>query len=746
MHSYNPEKDFVTAQKVNTSMKHYHDAIAIMNAKFAAERAVRSKDSAYGSEPCSPGLSATSDSTAPDEVPIDLMRDVRGAVEKSVRPGYGGPVVIAGEHYDAYQMYLDGQNGRSLRPEWFQEYKETEEDDFVLIDAVEKDQVSSTEDLDNDSGVELTPPHSDDESELVKQPPQEPIELPSPQFKHLANVSFAVPRDVFEKHFTKQATPSIPLPKACPFGTCSTACLSNPCYPIDQLIDDYKATTEEYALKTTRIYLDITGQAALISYPRSKSLRLLAQRLNEDVITDVVDMSDLDNEHAKYRFEIDISRFVRSRNVLVYSTSPITGFYRDLEDSTEELDACLREQHELTTGPGVAVEVANLFLGTAGEFEGFAEEQGFTKEQREVVIFCEEEEDYLDELCDFGVAVPMHNELEEESEYTQEEQLLRQEKAKGFEECRKIALGTGVSETKDAVVLYCAEREMALNFLPVYRCTSEEDGVGCEAGVRSLSGSDLLQKTVEPADKDQVVQRVVTWLGKDDGHYESMASSTDEDDSCNELPRIITNEEKPFLSATTLAKYNELIATIEPALQAQDNAPEEEEKTKTIFTFTLTNPTSPNAAEEKKHIYLSTTNNKEIHIHFSPPTQLLTITSTNPPTTCHEFNPLFPPSPLTATKTHLHTFSTGNCVIYSALPMDTYTLDYSLPEVKDAPRHDKRKCQLFLRARCGEYVEWAPWAVKYKMNLGSVGVKGLKREERVLGVGVSEDGEEEEDI
>lgn len=173
--------------------------------------------------------------------------------------------------------------------------------------------------MSNDSVVELTPPQPDDEFEILD-------EFPKPQFEHLAGVSLAVYRDMYEKYFTKPATFDVPSRKACVFGKCTTACLENPCYPVDQIIDDYRATLEEYAVKTTRIHLDITGKASLISYPRSKSLRLLAQQLNGDVEIEFVDINQLENEHAKYRFEIDISMFVRSRNVVVYSTSPITGF------------------------------------------------------------------------------------------------------------------------------------------------------------------------------------------------------------------------------------------------------------------------------------------------------------------------------------------------------------------------------------------------------------------------------------
>jgi hypothetical protein len=81
--------------------------------------------------------------------------------------------------------------------------------------------------------------------------------------------------------------------------------------------------------KTTRIYLDITGKAAIISLPQTKSIRVLAQEL-QSIETKVVDVKYLNNEPAKYRFEVDISKLVRSQGVIVFSTSPVTGFFRDV--------------------------------------------------------------------------------------------------------------------------------------------------------------------------------------------------------------------------------------------------------------------------------------------------------------------------------------------------------------------------------------------------------------------------------
>ncbi|TID14499.1 hypothetical protein E2P81_ATG08453 [Venturia nashicola] len=790
MAPYNPEKDFVTARKVIVSTKHYHDAIAIMDAKFAAERAVKAKDSTYGSEPSSPGLSATSDSTAPssvtEEEPVDVTLDIKENVEAAMDSladlGLGAPVVVAEKHYMAYvdkgsgsallrewvrdqfvveqlvplelddtpevegkkidasgEYHHDGQGSRFLTPieEIAFRIEANKEDEFdaVLIDQTLEEN-STPEEIDKDSGIEPTPPHSDDELELVEKLQQQvplPKEIPTPQFAHLANVSLTVPRDVYEQTFTKQATPTISLPKACPLGKCTTACLSNPCYPIDQIIDEYRPTNGDlkHEIKTTRIYLDITGHASLISYPRSKSLRLLAQKLNEDVVTEVVDFQELRNGCAEYCFEIDISRFLRARNVVVYSTGPITGFHRDWEDATGDFDPSERAQDKLTAGRGVQVQVGNLFLGTKGEFETFATARGFTKEQRDVVVFLqdrEEEEDFLNELEDFGDEVPMHNEPDEKSEYTEEEQLIRHAKAKSFEESRKFALGSVRAETKDAVVLYCVETAADLDFVQVYRQSREEEKMECEAGVLSLSGSDLVQKTLEPGDKDEVVQRVVAWLEKDDGSYESMDSSIQEKCDCSDLFPIDLEEENTSLSASALAKYHKLIASIAPALQAQGKATEEEDPEIT-FAFTLTNPTEANAAKEKKHIYLST-NNKEIHVPFSPPTQILSITGTN--ITCHEIAPLTPSNPI-STKIHLSTIPTGNCIIYSTQPIDKYTLDYSLPQVKDAPRGNRKDLTKHLRANCGKYLGWAPYAVKYKMNLGNVGVKDLRGGEKVLG-------------
>lgn len=217
-----------------------------------------------------------------------------------------------------------------------------------------------------------------------------------------------------------------------------------------------------------------------------------------------MDINELENEYAKYRFEIDISKFVRSTNVVVYSTSPITGFYRDLEDQAEEFSPCKRAQHEITTGQGVEVHVPNLFLGFKEEFEVFADQREFSQDQRDMVPFHEEYDDYLNQLDDFGSEAPPHNDLEEVPEYSAEEQLIRKEKTKGFEECRKFAHGPAIAETKDAVVLYCMANATDLNLVQVYRRSREEEAIQVkdgEEGVNSLSGYDLREKAVEPGIK-----------------------------------------------------------------------------------------------------------------------------------------------------------------------------------------------------------------------------------------------------
>ncbi|QDS75020.1 hypothetical protein FKW77_005861 [Venturia effusa] len=778
MPQYHTVEDFVTAQKIMALVEDLRDAIARLNARVAAAKTAKANDSTYGSTPSSPTFSAISDSTAlacaPEDAPIELTAFIEQNVEttsESVEPE--APVAITSEHC---QTYSDDQNERCLLREWFRNqsvaaplepteehvykdeldaaghhhdqrakdilvpfdgedafhFREKEADGFVASEQVLEKTIHEKV----DSGFELTPPHSDEECELVDKPILQ--EVSKPQFEHLANVSLAVNRDVYEQNFITPATSPVSRRQVCAFGKCTTACLADPCYPVDQLIDDYRATVDDYNPKTSRIFLDITGKASFISYPRSKALRLLAQKLNGDIETRTIDIQELDNDHAKYLFEIDISKFVRSKNVVVYSTYPITAFYRDLQDETDDFNPCERAQHEITAGHGIEVPVPNLFLGTKAEFEEFADQREFSQDQRDVVVFHEECDDYLNQLDDFGVEVPMHNEMEEVPEYSEEEQRGRRDKAKGFEECRKFAQASAIPEIKDAVVLYCLDNKLSLNLVQEHRRTREEDSMDCEAGVNSLSGHDLLEKTVEPRDKDQVVQRVVAWLEKDDGSYEPMQSFVEENRDCDSCPSSTVNEEQSRLSASALAKYDELIASIEPSLQALANR-SQEEKLDTTYEFILTNPTEATAANKKKHIFLSTTD-EDTSINFAPPTQKLKITG--PITTCHDFDPLAIPSELLGTNIHILTFKHGNCAIYSTQPIAKYTLDYSLPEVKDAPRAEKRLCQKHLRAQVKEYKAWAPYAEKYKMNLGAVLIKDLKNEEQVLGLQGFEEGEE----
>lgn len=189
-------------------------------------------------------------------------------------------------------------------------------------------------------------------------------------------------------------------------------------------------------------------------------------------------------------------------------------------------------------------------------------------------------------------------------------------------------------------------------------------------------------------------------------------------------PNIKSDGGKSCLPAATAAKYDDLVASIKSTLQAIEDHPEEEEVQST-FEFTLINLIEANAADQKKHICLDAPT-EDINVHFAPCTQKLTITATNI-TTCHEFDSLTIPAELIGTTDHIPVFTTVNCAIYSTQPIAKYTLDYSLPEVKGAPRGDKKTLSTFLKKNCRDFLEWAPYAVKYKMNLGVVGAKDLKR-------------------
>lgn len=121
MQQYNAEKDFVTARKVNAMLNSYDDAIARINARFAAAKAAKSRDSANGSTPSSPEFSAASDSTAqssaPEDAPIELTQSIEEDVKVTIESTadtraadspsqleHDAPVIITFEHY---QVYLD---------------------------------------------------------------------------------------------------------------------------------------------------------------------------------------------------------------------------------------------------------------------------------------------------------------------------------------------------------------------------------------------------------------------------------------------------------------------------------------------------------------------------------------------------------------------------------------------------------------------------------------------------------------
>jgi hypothetical protein len=74
----------------------------------------------------------------------------------------------------------------------------------------------------------------------------------------------------------------------------------------------------------------------------------------------------------------------------------------------------------LTHGRGAEVHVPNLFLGTKQEFETHAEQFGFAQDQRDIVTFHngESDDDFLNELNEFGSDAPPDRKEGGESEYT----------------------------------------------------------------------------------------------------------------------------------------------------------------------------------------------------------------------------------------------------------------------------------------------------------------------------------------
>lgn len=631
-------------------------------------------------------------------------------------------------------------------------FKPNELESIIIarVDAVSEDLDTKVE-QNHDSSNELTPPQSDGEDSFVESELHRFQEPPKPRFEYLSKVSLAVDPEVYQESFSKAAKldnlVDVPNRTACPLGQCTKECLVNPCYAIDEMVD-YIPTITETGGKTTRIYLDFTGKAALIYFPRSQKIRLLAQKLNANVATEISDFRDLDDEPAKYRFESDISKFLRSKGVVVYSTSPITDCYRDLADNVDGFNPCERPQHELIAHHGTRVHVPNMFLGNREEFKLFAEQREFSQDQRDVVTFHEECEDYLNQYDDFISEPPPDRDEEEDSEHTKEELCTRNKAVMRFEESKKLAHGQTLADTKDPVVLYCMEnadrvcgddKAIGFNFEQEHRPTQEEKVINF-AEELSFSGQDMMQKTASPHDFDRVVYRVVAWLENDSDCYEAIDHSLDTCD-CNDHLTPTSNEVYPCLSSTTSATYDQIVASIEPTLEAMERVFDTaKQQNPSTYKYTLTSPTEANASKHKKHIYLDTPT-AEIEVNFSPCTQNLTITAKNI-LTCQEFNVNALPSHLMGKQIYTPVFNTTvNCIIYSTHPIQSYIVDYTLPEVTEAPRTDRKALARYLKEHCEEFLAFAPYAKKFKTNLGAFSLRTLKNRMKIAGLGGEGEGE-----
>jgi hypothetical protein len=141
-------------------------------------------------------------------------------------------------------------------------------------------------------------------------------------------------------------------------------------------------------------------------------------------------------------------------------------------------------------------------------------------------------------------------------------------------------------------------------------------------------------------------------------------------------------------------------------------------ETEDTYEFTLVNLTKDFAFDQRKHIYLDAPND-DIELRFLLLVQKLAITTASN-ATCYELDMTAIPPLIIGTKVHVLTVRSMNCTIYSTQPIKICTLDFTLPEVKDAPRGDRKVLIQYLREHCNDYLDFAPDAFKYRMLLGLV--------------------------
>jgi hypothetical protein len=244
-------------------------------------------------------------------------------------------------------------------------------------------------------------------------------------------------------------------------------------------------------------------------------------------------------------------------------------------------------------------------------------------------------------------------------------------------------------------------------------------------------------KTNSPEDKDRTVHRVVAWLSKDIGSYDALEDDLVSTCTCKGCVAAPMFADK-VLSPTASALYDALVLAAKGANEQASNST----KTKGTYEFQLVNLCEDHASAHKKHIYLGTAS-EDIELRFSPCTQKLNITSPTI-TSCFELDISALPLTLVGTRAHVPNMPTVNCMIYSTKPIKKYTLDYTLPEIKGAPRQNNKELKAFLKENCAKYLDFAPYAVKYKTSLGNVGPKVLKCEVKILGPEVESEEENDE--
>jgi hypothetical protein len=125
------------------------------------------------------------------------------------------------------------------------------------------------------------------------------------------------------------------------------------------------------------------------------------------------------------------------------------------EDEVDNFNPCERPQHEITAGRGTEVQVPNLFLGTKEELEIYAEQYQYSEDQREVVTFHSECEDFLNQFDNFGLEETLSdNEENDTSDRTEDQWAVVDKTLERYDDPRCFAHSSTMADAKDIVVLY----------------------------------------------------------------------------------------------------------------------------------------------------------------------------------------------------------------------------------------------------------------------------------------------------